>query len=62
LDNKKASDFVCDKFLDNFFKYGKYYDLSKYATELSKLTKDIRKYGKDTEPICNMIKEYTLRA
>jgi len=62
LDNKKTSDFVCDKFLDNFFKYGKYYDLSKYATELSKLTKDIRKYGKNTEPICEMIKEYTLRA
>lgn len=62
LDSKKTSDFVCDKFLDNFFKYGKYYDLSKYATELSKLTKNIRKQGKNTEAICSMIKDYTLRA
>ena len=62
LNNRKFSDFVCDKFLWNFYKYGKYYDLAQYASELFGLVKDLRKEGKDIEPICNMVKEYTLRA
>lgn len=62
LDSDKVSDFVCDKFLDVFYAYGKYFDLSKYSDELLKLMKDVKKQKKDTEPICMMIKDYTLRA
>jgi hypothetical protein len=30
LNNDKVSDFVCDKFLETFYDYGKYYDLTQY--------------------------------
>lgn len=62
INNYKASDFVCDKFLGNFYKYGKYYDLAQYSSEILALVKDLRKDGKNIEPICSMVKEYTLRA
>ena len=58
--SQKMSDFVCDKFLENFYKYGKYYDLNEYAPELLNITVDLKKQGKDISPICSMIKEYTL--
>ncbi len=62
LDNSKLSDLVCDKFLNTFYQYGKYYDLSKYSSDLSKLVKKIKRQWKDIKPICNMVKDYTLRA
>ena len=39
-----------------------YYDLSKYSSELSTLFREIKKQWKNTNPICNMIKDYTLHA
>lgn len=62
LDKTKVSNIVCDKYLDSFYKYGKYYDLSKYSTELLTLVKKIKKEGKDIHPICDMVKDYTLHA
>ena len=62
LDSNKVSDFVCNRFLETFNTYGKYFDLSQYAWEVLKLIKDIKKQGKDIEPICNMVEDYTLHA
>ena len=62
LESDKVSDFVCDRFLDSFNTYGKYYNLSKYWSELLELIRNIKKQNKDIEPICSMVKEYTLRA
>lgn len=62
LDNDKVSDIVCDKFLDVFYTYGKYYNLSEYSSELSKLVRDMKKHWKEIDPICSMIKDYTLRS
>ena len=62
LDSDKVSDFVCDRFLDSFNVYGKYFNLSHYSSELLGLIKNIKKQNKDIEPICNMVKEYTIRA
>lgn len=62
LDSDKVSDFVCNRFLETFNTYGKYFDLSQYAWEVLKLIKDIKKQWKDIEPICNMVEDYTLHA
>ena len=62
LYNDKVSDFVCDKFLKSFYNYGKYFDLSKYSSEVLSLTRELKKQWRDIAPICTMIKEYTLRA
>ena len=62
LDSDKVSDFVCDRFLEVFNTYGKYFDLSQYAWDVLKLIKNMKKQNKDIEPVCNMIKDYTLHA
>ncbi len=62
LHNDKVSDFVCDKFLETFYDYGKYYDLTQYWTEILNLVTNLRRQWKDINPICDMIKEYTLHA
>ena len=62
LYSDKVSDIVCDRFLDIFNKYGKYFDLSVYASEISSLVKEMEKHSKDIEPVCSMIKDYTLRS
>lgn len=59
---KKVSDAVCDKFLDIFYKYGKYYNLSDYDADLLQLVKEIKRQHKSVEPICEMIKEYVLHS
>ena len=46
INNKKVSDIVCDKFLNAFYLNGKYYDLSKYSSELSTLFREIKKQWK----------------
>lgn len=62
ISEQRVSDFVCDKFLDTFYKYGKYYDLNEYDSELFGIIIDLRRQKKNIEPICDMIKEYTLRS
>ena len=62
LDTKKISDFFCDKFLYTFYDQGMYYDLSKYWNELLDLVRDLRMQGKDLEPVCNLVNNYTLRS
>ena len=62
LNSNKISDFVCDKFLDNFYLYGKYYNLSEDSSEFAELIRNIKKQWKDIEPLCKMIKDYTLRS
>lgn len=62
LGSDKVSDFVCNRFLETFNTYGKYFNLSLYEWEVLNLIKDIKKQKKDTEPICNMVKDYTLHA
>ena len=62
IDSDKVLDFVCDKFLWIFSKYGKYYDLSKYSSEVLDLVKDLINQGKNVDPICSMINEYVLHA
>lgn len=60
INNTKISDFVCDSFLQDFYKYGKYYDLSQVSQELLNLLRTLNWQGENIEPICNMVKEYTL--
>ena len=62
LDTYKVSDFVCDKFLLNFYQYGKYYNLSRYASEVLELMNTLKNQGRDLTPVCEMIKDYTLRS
>ena len=62
VNSKKVWDFVCDKFLKIFYNYGKYYDLNQYASELLKLTINLKKQWENIEPICDMVKDYTLHA
>lgn len=62
LNNKKVSDYICDKFIWNFYEFWKYYDLSSYAWELYSLVKNLYILGKDVEPVCWMIIDYTLRS
>ena len=62
LDKDKVSDIVCDKFLNIFYKYGKYYDLSRYSSEISVLVRELKRQNKNILPVCNMISEYTLRS
>ena len=62
VDNTKVSGLVCDKFLNIFYDYGKYYDLSRYSSELLILVRELRNQNKDIEPICKMINEYVLHS
>ena len=59
---KKVSNVVCDKFLDIFYKYGKYYNLFDADADLLKLVKEIKKQNKSVEPVCDMVKEYVLHS
>ena len=54
----KIGDFVCDKFLERFYKYGKYYDLSRYSSDVLILARELKNQNKDVKPICDMVKEY----
>ena len=56
INNKKLSEFICDKFFEIFNRYGKYYDLSQSSVELLNLVKTLRKEKKEIEPICDMVK------
>lgn len=62
MSTKKVSDTVCDKFLDIFYKYGKYYNLSDYDADLLQLVKEIKRQHKSVEPVCEMVKEYVLHS
>jgi hypothetical protein len=62
MSTKKISSTVCDKFLDIFYKYGKYYNLSDYGVELLNLVKEIKKQNKSVEPICDMVIKYVLHS
>lgn len=62
INSNKPTDFVCDKFLDSFNEYGKYYDLVQYSSEILDLVKDLKNQNKDIEPICKMVNEYVLHA
>lgn len=54
----KLSDFVCDKFLEIFYEYWKYYDLSRYSSDLLTLVRRLSEQGKDIQPICTMVQDY----
>ena len=56
--NDKFADFVCDQFLERFYEYGKYYDLSLYSSDILILVRELARQGKDVQPICDMIPEY----
>jgi hypothetical protein len=58
----KASNKVCYKILDIFYKYGKYYNLSNYGSDLLKLVREVKNQNISTVPICNMVKEYVLNS
>ena len=62
INNYKVSDLLCDKFLESFYEFGKYYELSdpQYSSEVLSLVNDLRWQWKDIEPICSMINEYVL--
>lgn len=62
LDATKISDFVCNDFLKIFNKYGKYYDLSTHSSELLSYVENLEKYKKDIIPVCEIVKEYSIRA
>ena len=55
---EKLWDFVCDRLLERFYKYGQYYDLSLYSSDLLILVRELNRQNKDLEPICTMIPEY----
>lgn len=58
----RVSDFLCDKFLNSFYEYGKYYELSdsQYSSEILLLVKSLNEQWKSVEQICRMINEYIL--
>ena len=56
--NEKIGDFVCDKLLERFYKYWKYYDLSLYSSDVLVLARELNRQNKDIQPICNMVEEY----
>lgn len=58
----KVSNKICDKFLDIFYKYGKYYNISSSESDLLKLTKEIKNQGESIVPICDMVNEYVLHS
>jgi hypothetical protein len=62
IDGEKATDIVCDRFIDIFNKYGKYYDLTQYSSEVVDLVNSMKHQRKDIEPTCKMINEYVLHA
>jgi hypothetical protein len=62
IDGEKATDIVCDRFIDIFNKYGKYYDLAQYSSEVVDLVNSMKHQRKDIEPTCKMINEYVLHA
>lgn len=62
LDSIKLSDFVCNDFLKIFNKYGKYYNLSQHSSELLSYVQHLEEYNKDIIPVCEMIKDYSIRA
>lgn len=62
LGSDKVFDVVCDRFVDIFGEYGKYYDLSKYSSELLTVTRYLKSEKKDIKPICDMVMEYTWRS
>lgn len=62
VNSDKATDIVCDRFVDIFNRYGKYYDLTQYSSEVLDLVNILKHKRKDIEPTCKMINEYVLRA
>lgn len=62
LNANRAVDVVCDRFVDIFYEYWKYFDLSRYGSELYTLTRDLKSQNKDIKPICKMVQEYTWRS
>jgi hypothetical protein len=44
--------------LERFYKYGKYYDLSRYSSDVLILARELKNQNKDVKPICDMVKEY----
>lgn len=63
INKYKFSDLLCDKFINSFYEFGKYYELSdpQYSAEILTLTKNLIEKWKDIEPICKMINEYVLK-
>lgn len=59
IEARKVSNFVCDYFVSMFYKYGKYYDLSYYASDILSIMRHLKAQGKDVEPVCKMIIDYT---
>ena len=58
VNSAKLSDFVCDKLLERFYEYWKYYDLSRYSSDLLILVRRLSEQGKDVQPICTMVQDY----
>lgn len=58
LDSKKVSNLVCNKFLNSFYEYWKYYNLISYDVELLDLTKKLKKQKKSVKPICEMVIDF----
>lgn len=54
----KISDSLCNSFIWTFYKYGKYYDLSYYDSDVLLLMRELNNQGKDEEPLCRMILDY----
>ena len=59
LEKRKVSNYLCDSFVSTFYKYGKYYDLWYYADNVLLIMRELKKQGKDVEPICKMVIDYT---
>jgi hypothetical protein len=58
VNSAKLSDFVCDRILERFYEYGKYYDLSRYSSDILILVRKLSEQGKDIQPICTMVVDY----
>ena len=61
LDKTKASDIVCNQFLDSFIAYWKYYALWNYTVDIETILRTLNNQKKKVEvqEICDMIIEYT---
>lgn len=59
LEKRKVSNYLCDSFVSTFYKYGKYYDLWYYADNVLLIMRELKKQGKNVEPLCKMVIDYT---
>ena len=58
LGTQKVSNIICNKFLDTFFAYGKFYNLQRYPQDLQTIQDSLRSREKEHLQFCTLIYEH----